>query len=447
MSLRLRLVAAIALMLLVALVAGGALVCWRATASVQAEMRAAMAGAEDVVREAVARRAGDVGPTFVSDLTLSFNGQRHVVASGFDPATRPLARSRLATAGDAPPAWFRDLIGVRPQSAWMPLDVSGRAAILLTTNPTNEISEVWDSARDGFAIMLLFCAGAFIAVFAIVGRSLRLFSTFDAALLRFADGRYDTTLAETGPPEFVALARGFNRMAARVSDFQRRNGELREQLLTLQAEERAEIARDLHDEVGPYLFAINVDAGDIPGLARQGLAADVTERAGAIREAAAHIQKHVKAILRQLRPSDALAFGLEAAVGDLTAFWQRRSPAVRFDVDIAARLVLDRRIEDAAYRIVQESVSNAVRHGQPARIAISIAASGIDSLCVRVTDDGAGLGATPGHAGMGVAGMAERVAALKGRFEIVANTGGRGASVTAVLPLGVLRARQPEAAS
>ena len=91
----------------------------------------------------------------------------------------------------------------------MPLEPSGQAAILLVTDPTNEIAEVWSGARDAFAVMLLFCGGAFMAVFAIVGRSLRLFSTFDAALQRFADGRYDTTVAETGPPEFVALARGF----------------------------------------------------------------------------------------------------------------------------------------------------------------------------------------------------------------------------------------------
>ena len=446
MSLRLRLVAAIALMLLVALAVGGVLIGWRATNSVQVEMRAAMAGAQDLVREAAARRAGDANPAFVSDLVLGFNGQRHIVATGFDAAGARFVQSRLATSGHAPPAWFRDLIGVRPTSVRIPLGALGQAAVMLSTDPTNELSEVWDDAHDVFATMLLFCAGALLAVFAVVGRSLRWFSAFDSALLRFADGRYDTTLAETGPPEFAALARGFNRMAARVSDFQRRNGELREQLLTLQAEERAEIARDLHDEVGPYLFAINVDAGEIPGLAQNAKADEVAERAGSIREAAGHIQKTVKAILRQLRPSDALAFGLEAAIADLVAFWQRRSPAVRFEVEIAPGPSIERRIEDVAYRIVQESVSNAVRHGQPARIAISIT-EGPDGLCVQVVDDGAGLGAAPGRSGMGLAGMAERVAALNGRFEIAANADGRGVTTAAVLPLTPVFAREPETVS
>ena len=96
---------------------------------------------------------------------------------------------------------------------------------------------------------------------------------------------------------------------------------------------------------------------------------------------------------------------------------------------------------------MQESVSNAVRHGQPSCIAICIAVQDADGLCVRVTDDGAGLGPVPSPAGMGLAGMAERVSALKGRFEIVANAGGRGVSARAVLPLDTLRARQPEGVS
>jgi two-component system sensor histidine kinase UhpB len=290
--------------------------------------------------------------------------------------------------------------------------------------------------------------GVCLAIFLVLGHALRRLERFEGALREVADGRYDASLDERGPPEFVALARGFNRMAGRIRDFQQRNRDLHEQILTLQAEERAEIARDLHDEVGPYLFAINVDAGDIPRLLRVNDRGGVIERARSIRQAAAHIQTHVRAILHQLRPTEALAFGLRAAVDDLIAFWSRRSPEVSFSVTVAVEgTTLDSRIEDVAYRLVQESLSNALRHGRPTKVTVAIAAQRGDQLSITVTDDGAGLGESAPRAGLGISGMAERVQALGGDFEMTALADGRGARARACLPLRPARRRAPVASS
>jgi two-component system sensor histidine kinase UhpB len=445
MSLRFRLIGAVSALLLVTLVLGGALACWRAYASVETEMRGAMAGAQDVAREALGRHGDDVGPAFVPDLVLSFNGQRHVQAEAVLSSGAVWVASHTLVADDPAPDWFRGLIGVRPQAVRIALPAPRGAALVLSTDPSNEIAEVWRQTRDAFAALLLFCGGACIAIHLIVGHTLRRFAAFDTALKAIADGRHDTALGERGPPEFVALARGFNRMAGRIRDFQQCNRDLREQILTLQAEERAEIARDLHDEVGPYLFAINVDAGDIPRLLREQDVAEVAERAGAIREAAVHIQKHVRAILRQLRPNDALAFGLEAAIGDLVAFWARRCPDTAFAVTVdLGDLILERRIEDVAYRLVQESISNAVRHGRPKTITVEIGRCADACLSVAVTDDGRGLAEAGtrsgvGLAGMGLAGMAERVRALHGDFNVGAADAG-GVRTVARVPL---QARTP----
>ena len=447
MSLRLGLVAAVSATLLVALAVGGTVVCWGAYASVRTEMSGAMAGARDVVGEALARQRSGA---LVSDLVKGFNGQRHVRVTAIDPFGQVWVQSRPMAPSERPPVWFRALIGVGPQAMRIMLPLTFAppgSALVLQTDPTNEIAEVWRQTCDAFAVMLAFSGGACLAIYFIVGRALRQFGMFDSALQAISDGRYETALVERGALEFVALARGFNRMAGRIREFEQRNRELREQILTLQQEERAQIARDLHDEVGPYLFAINVDAGDIPRLAHQGDVAEIAERAGSIREAAAHIQKHVKAILRQLRPTVALEFGLAAAIGDLIAFWTRRRPDIAFAVEIAVDgAILDRRIEDACYRLVQEAVSNAVRHGRPSSIAVTVVLQADDELCVTVADDGSGLTAGAARSGMGLAGMAERVRALDGRFEIA---GAAGAGVTAVahLPLSPRVQRMPALAT
>jgi two-component system sensor histidine kinase UhpB len=106
----------------------------------------------------------------------------------------------------------------------------------------------------------------------------------------------------------------------------------------------------------------------------------------AIRDAAQHVQSHVKEILRQLRPVNSLDFGLEPAIADLVAFWSRRHPDIRFVSEIAPLPGLDRRREDAIYRIVQESISNAVRHAKPKTVQNSIGSEG-DNVTASVTDD------------------------------------------------------------
>jgi two-component system sensor histidine kinase UhpB len=156
----------------------------------------------------------------------------------------------------------------------------------------------------------------------------------------------------------------------------------------------------------------------------------------AIRDAALHVQNHVKEILRQLRPVSSLDFGLEPAIADMVAFWARRHPDIRFARTIAPTPGLDRRGEDAAYRVVQESLSNAVRHGRPTKIEIVIADEP-DRVTVSVTDDGGGLkqdlpnGMSLGQ--MGLAGMQERLRTLGGHM-IVEETQGRGVCIRAFLP-------------
>ncbi|MGH6841988.1 MAG: sensor histidine kinase, partial [Methylocella sp.] len=98
----------------------------------------------------------------------------------------------------------------------------------------------------------------------------------------------------------------------------------------------------------------------------------------------------------------------------------------------------DALIDITIYRVVQESLSNAVRHGNPAEISISVTPSatggpGLDCVTVEVSNDGAGMDKTAGF-GFGLTGMRERVQALGGRL-VLAQEPGLGFSVTATFPV------------
>ena len=106
-------------------------------------------------------------------------------------------------------------------------------------------------------------------------------------------------------------------------------------MLAIQEEERADLARDLHDEMGPFLFAMRVDAEAIESEARKaGQGAIADPRAGAIGEAVSHIQSHVRDILKQLRPDGLAEIGLKTAIANLATFWQRHHDGIAIALEI-----------------------------------------------------------------------------------------------------------------
>ena len=228
-------------------------------------------------------------------------------------------------------------------------------------------------------------------------------------------------------------------MAERLDAAHARNQRLNDQLLTLQEEERTELARDLHDEVGPFLFAVNLDAAAIEQAAAAGRIAEVPERTRAIREAVGHMQRHVRAMLHRLRPANPVEAGLTPALGALITFWRARQP----QIDFTLRVLMDESglsdpVMAAIYRLVQEGLNNAVRHGSAHRIEVVIEAGEVGEVNVRVVDDGTGLVASSGKSGgLGFTGMRERVEGLGGTLQVGAGHDGAGLVVAASLPCAV----------
>jgi two-component system, NarL family, sensor histidine kinase UhpB len=142
----------------------------------------------------------------------------------------------------------------------------------------------------------------------------------------------------------------------------------------------------------------------------------------------------VRGMLGRLRPIGLAEFGLAEAVGRLVEFWRRRYSEIEYRTSVASSCEgLGERIETTVYRIVQECLSNAVRHGRPRSITVSVdrdLRSGY--IVVAVTDDGSGVGDAPAL-GYGLIGMEERVKALGGSLDF-SNPAGGGFAVSAALP-------------
>lgn len=435
MSLQLRLIAYTVLILGVSLAFGGVLAVWHAEQSVRTELAAAMEVGAQTVRNGIddlSRADNRLDET--RKLVATFDGNRHVLASLLDRNGAGLAASRPLLPESAIPGWFLWAVapGLPPIVTALPASLGGGAIVLLAF-PDNEAGEVWKQYGDSGVTLAAFCLLTSLLIMFVVGRGLRPLGALSAGFARIAAGDYAAGVTPSGAPELRRLAEGFNHMATQLALMQRQNLRLREQLLTLQDEERAELARDLHDEIGPYLFSVNVSAATAGQLVDDGRVPEVPAQLGDIREAVGHMQKHVRSILARLRPVHAVAFGLTPAIRDLVAFWQSRHEAIAFHATVTPDAdMLDEAVQEVIYRIVQESLSNAVRHGRPSRINIAVARRD-GGVWVSIDDDGA-VTSVPAPWGFGLSGMRERIAAAGGTLRAGPAGAAGGWRVTAHLP-------------
>jgi signal transduction histidine kinase len=199
------------------------------------------------------------------------------------------------------------------------------------------------------------------------------------------------------------------------------------------ADERVRIARELHDTLAHSLVAINVRAGVAVDLHdSQDPAAALQD----IKQASATALRDLRATLSLLRePDDAAptapALDLEGLPGLVD---QARSAGLRAEVDVQVDGgAVPSAIGGAAFRIVQEALTNVLRHADASTAHVRVRAD-LDVLDIDITDDGRADTAGAG-AGLGLRGMAERASALGGRLNVGPRDDG-GWRVHAVLPLG-----------
>jgi len=256
-------------------------------------------------------------------------------------------------------------------------------------------------------------------------------------------------------PVLLTLAMGLVWIAVRRYRHARSEADARRRLadrfVRLQEDERKSLARELHDEMGQYLNAIKLDAVSLRD-ADPGMSPATRESARAIVRSVDHVQSSVAALIRRLRPVGLDELGLAAAIEHCVEGWRARLPATRFELALDPDIdSLDEARSLAIYRVVQEALTNCARHAQAGRVAVALSCRGpaddaAGRVALEVRDDGAGAppssNAARLKAGLGLAGMRERMAALGGTLEACAIPGG-GFLVQACLPRCAPEASRP----
>ena len=261
---------------------------------------------------------------------------------------------------------------------------------------------------------------------------------------RHASGRVfpvESTISQTvigGRRQYTAVLRDVTERRRAEAEMQVLNQQLRElsnALLQVREQERTRIARELHDDLGQQLTGLKLDLSWASKRLRDGRSVG-TEEMDAMRQLLDTAISSVRRLSAELRPVVLDELGFAEAVR-----WQCGEVARRSGLDIQLELtdaarVRNEALASALFRIVQEALTNVVRHAAARTVQIRIFCDA-SGLLLSVQDDGCGLDALAPGQGVGLVSMRERAVAFGGKFSI-AGSAGAGTTISVVLPLDVL---------
>jgi two-component system sensor histidine kinase UhpB len=285
--------------------------------------------------------------------------------------------------------------------------------------------------------LLVFCLAMAVVAWLAAHRALKPVRVLEQGLARIGQGEHPVAMPRLELREFASIARCIEQLADDLAQARQSEQHLARQLLELQEAERRELARELHDEFGQALTAINISAAFIEKHARHAGPEALVASAQDIRGEAARMLAQVRGLLSQLRPHGLEGLQMVDALNDLVSSWRGRAPEIGIEAEFPPSLpTLPPLAGLALYRTLQEALTNVLRHSVASRVRLSLECCG-RALELSVSDNGVGRGADVlRKARGGLLGMRERAEMAGGSCWLVDGPDG-GLQVRLRLPIQV----------
>jgi two-component system sensor histidine kinase UhpB len=283
-----------------------------------------------------------------------------------------------------------------------------------------------------------------------------------AALRAIRKGEFDVHLDAHGPDELGELQRTILQMAAALMSARQdleqqvrsRTQELRvavDQLRQTDAEkrrlishsnaliesDRKRVAVEIHDHLGASLISVRLEASAIAARAQAMGDEDLARSAQRVAQTVQALYASTRDIVKSLRPEVLDTLGLAGAVEELVSSYDKVHPDCRFSMDESAPLpALCSDLAMQAYRVIQESLTNVIKHAGATRASVRLGLKPTgDQLTIEIQDNGKGFNTgSPDGNGLGLIGMRERVASVGGEI-CISSPHGQGTTITVTLPL------------
>ncbi len=334
---------------------------------------------------------------------------------------------------ETPPDWFIRLVVSKYPKVEYPINTfnNKELVLIIQANPMDEIVEVWQESITFLVTLFLLVLLTFLSVHLVFNKTLQEIKSIVDHLKEIETGNYQKKLDDFSTQEYDDIAKAINHMTDVLDNTEKQNRALTQHSLEIQEEERQHLSQELHDEFGQSLTAIKVMA-----VTAAHEKADTEKITTSIIEICDHLVAVVRSMMKQLHPLILTELGLKATLEDLLHHWEVRNAPTVFTLHYDDTVdQMNRTIVIQIFRVIQESLTNIIRHAKASEVNISLQIkSDLDTLILSITDDGVGCHLDQIQSGFGLLGMKERIKLLGGNFEIQSQVN-KGMQITAEIPL------------
>ena len=422
------------------LMLGGSIAIWQARTAVDKEVESSINLAVKLIAFGFSR--GEQNTQLENDWLSQFNTLKETRHLNIQLKQASGNMINLTHGNDSeqrdntPPQWFIKLLEEgHYQTEHQITAINGKQlTLIIQANPLDEITEVWEESMAFFGSLFLLTLFTFLTVNLVFNKAIKSTAAIVEALQAIENGDYQHMATGGSITEYDLIAKAVNHLAQELHITQQENRALTQHSLEIQEDERRHLSQELHDELGQSITAIKVMA-----VTATHQKADIKQTTETIVSICDHVMKVVRSMMHQLHPLVLTELGLKATMEDLLNHWVARNPELALTIDCPDEVDdLEQKITIQIFRVVQECITNIVRHAQARHALIKL--SIIDNpghqktLRLEVSDDGQGCLTNKIKTGFGLLGMRERINSLDGELKI--QTGPeQGMKIIASIPL------------
>lgn len=321
------------------------------------------------------------------------------------------------------PDWFAWAVSqkfpsVRYQSQIRP---GQSLTLIIEADSSDEIRESWEETRFLMLLIILMSVIMFVVVNLLFNKAINSVTVIVNGLQAIENGDYQHRIPDSNVTEFGTIARAVNHLTEVLAQVKEENRRLTRHSLEIQEQERQQLAKELHDEMGQSVTAIKT----LATTGRQ-LHEDHQRINNSIINICNHLFQVVRTMMRNLHPIVLSELGLKASLRDLIEHWQEKQPSINYQI-ICSDAVdeLDANTAIQVFRVIQECLTNIARHANARQVNISLTQEqSRENFIITVEDDGQGCDPILMKSGFGMMAIRERIENLNGKVNFKSTPGG-----------------------
>ena len=419
MSLKIQLILIVNILLFVAIIIGFFSVVFTSKNAVRSEIESSIKLAEFSIKTGIQKNPDlylfQDNLLGLQDLDVI----RHLSIQLLDKNAKVIDQNKTTNLKTSVPSWFQKALGLNSKDLealeflLMQFGVQ-IGSVKVLPNPIYEYQEIWQQFKNGLLIAAIFFVFVNIAIYFLFEKIIAPIENLITGFHNLEQGRYKKNNQSFGISELDILRVKLNQLIGKLKKNDEKIHQLNQKLISIQEQEKKEIAKDLHDEIGQSLAAIQVQAAAIKTMQKS---KNSVNQADIIIQTTKDLMGQTRNLIKRLSLTIIDDLGLEDSLKDLYNSWIKKSGYKNAHclISLPNHKQFSNLLKETIFRLTQEALTNINKHARPKRVDISIQEIN-NSIHMQFMNDGIVRNNKKTN-GIGLLGMAERVINLSGAIK------------------------------